>query len=162
MAEQFLLCVVHTDLRFIATSYCHWFVKCSIVDSVNENFPFLPTASPRFTNPDKMKKQKIIRPVNSSLRLRCKATGNPRPQITWMKDEHNLYHGDLGRRSSWTLRLPDLQQTDSGHYTCVVWNRLGSINFTYHIQVIGKHWGGLVSERGGGGGSHNKITVPVI
>lgn len=95
-----------------------------------------------------MKKQKIIRPVNSSLRLRCKATGNPRPQITWMKDEHNLYHGDLGRRSSWTLRLPDLQQTDSGHYTCVVWNRLGSINFTYDIQVIGKHWGGSVSEGG--------------
>lgn len=153
---------IHGRTIFIVCG-AHWFeiycdfllalyVKLIIVDSVNENFPFLPTASPRFTNPDKMKKQKIIRPVNSSLRLRCKATGNPRPQITWMKDEHNLYHGDLGRRSSWTLRLPDLQQTDSGHYTCVVWNRLGSINFTYDIQVIGKHWGGSVSEGGGVGG----------
>ncbi|XP_061185350.1 fibroblast growth factor receptor-like 1 [Saccostrea echinata] len=95
-------------------------------------------ASPRFTNPEKMKRQKITRPVNSSLRLRCKATGNPRPQITWMKDNHELYQHDGGRKSSWILRLPDLQQTDSGHYTCVVRNRLGSINFTYHIEVIDK------------------------
>lgn len=98
---------------------------------------FLP-APPRFTSPEKMKRQKIIRPVNSSLRLRCKATGNPRPQISWMKDHQELYSRDSGRRSSWTLRLSDLQQMDSGLYTCVVWNRLGSVNFTYHIEVIGK------------------------
>lgn len=100
-------------------------------------FIFLP-APPRFTSPEKMKRQKIIRPVNSSLRLRCKATGNPRPQISWMKDHQELYSRDSGRRSSWTLRLSDLQQMDSGLYTCVVWNRLGSVNFTYHIEVIGK------------------------
>lgn len=67
-------------------------------------FIFLP-APPRFTSPEKMKRQKIIRPVNSSLRLRCKATGNPRPQISWMKDHQELYSRDSGRRSSWTLRL---------------------------------------------------------
>lgn len=99
---------------------------------------FFSPAPPRFTSPEKMKRQKIIRPVNSSLRLRCKATGNPRPQITWMKDHQELYSRDSGRRSSWTLRLSDLQQMDSGLYTCVVGNRLGSVNFTYHIEVIGK------------------------
>ncbi|XP_048746017.2 fibroblast growth factor receptor-like 1 isoform X2 [Ostrea edulis] len=95
-------------------------------------------APPQFTNPEKMKKQKITRPVNSSLRLRCKASGNPRPQITWVKDQHSLYQREGGRKPSWTLRLPDLQQTDSGQYTCVIRNRLGSINFTYHIEVIDK------------------------
>jgi hypothetical protein len=55
-----------------------------------------------------------------------------------VKDQQSLYPREGGRKSSWTLRLPDLQQTDSGQYTCVIRNRLGSINFTYHIEVIGK------------------------
>lgn len=132
ISVNYTLVVVDEEKDVVSVDGTEVYAKSHEEDLTKEGAP------PRFTSPEKMKRQKIIRPVNSSLRLRCKATGNPRPQISWMKDHQELYSRDSGRRSSWTLRLSDLQQMDSGLYTCVVWNRLGSVNFTYHIEVIDK------------------------
>ncbi|KAF3838718.1 hypothetical protein F7725_010486 [Dissostichus mawsoni] len=49
---------------------------------------------PRFTQPSKMRKRVIARPVGSSVRLKCAASGNPRPDIVWLKDSQPLVDED--------------------------------------------------------------------
>lgn len=104
----------------------------------------LSTVRPKFIEQDKMeRKSVIIRPVGSSLRLRCRAAGNPLPLVHWMKGgQDSILISDDGskhNKKKWTLKLRDLQKDDSGNYQCVVSNRHGIINFTYSVEVIGKH-----------------------
>ncbi|KAK1904147.1 Fibroblast growth factor receptor-like 1 [Dissostichus eleginoides] len=75
---------------------------------------------PRFTQPSKMRKRVIARPVGSSVRLKCAASGNPRPDIVWLKDSQPL----------------NLMPKHSGKYTCHVSNKAGEINATYKVEVI--------------------------
>ncbi|XP_078455625.1 fibroblast growth factor receptor-like 1 isoform X1 [Lampetra planeri] len=120
---------------------------------------------PRFTQPAKMRRRVIARPVGSSVRLKCSAGGSPRPDVVWFKDEHVL--GDAGPspttaslaldvraaargdgdgmppdlrkaqgKKRWTLILRSLRPEDAGRYTCRVSNRFGEISATYKIDVI--------------------------
>ncbi|XP_061643756.1 fibroblast growth factor receptor-like 1a isoform X2 [Phyllopteryx taeniolatus] len=97
---------------------------------------------PRFTQPAKMRKRVIARPVGSSVRLKCAAGGNPRPDIAWLKDGRPLGRGDDGgpeedgKRKKWTLSVKNLTPEHSGKYTCHVSNRAGHINATYKVEVI--------------------------
>lgn len=93
-------------------------------------------ASPHFVHKDKMKRQHFARPVSSSVRFKCKATGNPIPHIAWLKDNEVI--NNHGKKPMWTLKLLELTKAHSGKYTCLVNNRLGSINYTYTLDVIGK------------------------
>ncbi|XP_006746830.1 fibroblast growth factor receptor-like 1 isoform X3 [Leptonychotes weddellii] len=95
-------------------------------------------ARPRFTQPSKMRRRVIARPVGSSVRLKCVASGHPRPDITWMKDDQALTGLEAGehRKKKWTLSLKNLRPEDSGKYTCRVSNRAGAINATYKVDVI--------------------------
>ncbi|KAM6916971.1 fibroblast growth factor receptor-like 1 [Lycodopsis pacificus] len=93
---------------------------------------------PRFTQPAKMRKRVIARPVGSSVRLKCTAGGNPRPDIVWLKDDRPLTEREVGegRQKKWTLSLKNLTPEHSGRYTCKVSNRAGEINATYKVEVI--------------------------
>ncbi|KAG7517235.1 fibroblast growth factor receptor-like 1 [Solea senegalensis] len=96
---------------------------------------------PRFTQPAKMRKRVIARPVGSSVRLKCTASGNPRPDIVWLKDNRPLVDeeggaGGDGKKKKWTLSLKNLTPEHSGKYTCHVSNRAGEINATYKVEVI--------------------------
>uniref|UniRef100_A0AAY5KER2 Fibroblast growth factor receptor-like 1 n=1 Tax=Esox lucius TaxID=8010 RepID=A0AAY5KER2_ESOLU len=93
---------------------------------------------PRFTQPAKMRKRVIARPVGSSVRLKCTASGNPRPDIVWLKDSKPLTPEEVGegRKKKWTLSLKNLTPENSGKYTCHVSNRAGEINATYKVEVI--------------------------
>lgn len=94
-------------------------------------------ARPRFTQPSKMRRRVIARPVGSSVRLKCVASGHPRPDIVWMKDDQALTRPEAGEhRRKWTLSLKNLRPEDSGKYTCRVSNRAGAINATYKVDVI--------------------------
>ncbi|CAL8295798.1 unnamed protein product [Arctogadus glacialis] len=95
-------------------------------------------ARPRFTQPAKMRKRVIARPVGSSVRLKCAASGNPRPDIVWLKEERRLTEREVGagRQKKWTLSLRGLTAEQSGRYTCRVSNRAGEINATYKVEVI--------------------------
>uniref|UniRef100_H2TA70 Fibroblast growth factor receptor like 1 n=1 Tax=Takifugu rubripes TaxID=31033 RepID=H2TA70_TAKRU len=96
------------------------------------------TLRPRFTHPTKMRKRRIERPVGSSVRLKCMASGNPRPEIVWLKDDRLLTAQEVGegRQKKWTLTLRNLTPEQSGKYTCRVSNQAGEINATYYIEVI--------------------------
>ncbi|XP_056152076.1 fibroblast growth factor receptor-like 1 [Lampris incognitus] len=93
---------------------------------------------PRFAQPAKMRKRVIARPVGSSVRLKCTASGNPRPDIVWLKDDRPLTEQEVGegRQKKWTLSLKNLRPEHSGRYTCRVSNRAGEINATYKVEVI--------------------------
>ncbi|CAL9686508.1 unnamed protein product [Knipowitschia caucasica] len=93
---------------------------------------------PRFSEPSKMRKRVIARPVGSSVRLKCAASGTPPPDIEWLKDERPLSGQEAGegRLKRWTLSLRNLSPEHSGHYTCRVHNRAGQINATYKLEVI--------------------------
>ncbi|XP_072314462.1 fibroblast growth factor receptor-like 1 [Eucyclogobius newberryi] len=93
---------------------------------------------PRFSAPSKMRKRVIARPVGSSVRLKCAASGNPQPDIEWLKDDLPLSEHEVGegRQKKWTLSLRNLSPEQSGRYTCRVSNRAGQINATYKLEVI--------------------------
>uniref|UniRef100_A0A3Q4H9X6 Fibroblast growth factor receptor-like 1 n=1 Tax=Neolamprologus brichardi TaxID=32507 RepID=A0A3Q4H9X6_NEOBR len=109
--------------------------------SVNVNYTLIVIVRPRFTQPAKMRKRVIARPVGSSVRLKCTASGNPRPDIVWLKDNRPLVDEESGARGEgkkkrWTLSLKNLTPEHSGKYTCHVSNRAGEINATYKVEVI--------------------------
>lgn len=89
-----------------------------------------------------MRKRVIARPVGSSVRLKCTASGYPRPDIVWLKDSRPLADedggaaGEEGKKKRWTLSLKNLTPEHSGKYTCHVSNRAGEINATYKVEVI--------------------------
>lgn len=84
-----------------------------------------------------MRRRVIARPVGSSVRLKCVASGHPRPDIMWMKDDQALARPEASEhRKKWTLSLKNLRPEDSGKYTCRVSNRVGAINATYKVDVI--------------------------
>ncbi|CAE1311452.1 Fibroblast growth factor receptor-like 1 [Acanthosepion pharaonis] len=99
-------------------------------------------AEPKFIHLNKMKQNKIPRPVGSSIRFKCKATGIPQPEVRWLKDGQIWVSEDVGSyqdsRLRWTLKINDLQEKDSGKYTCIVTNLHGSINYTYTLEVVEK------------------------
>lgn len=66
------------------------------------------------------------------------ASGNPRPEIVWLKDDRLLTEQEVGegRQKKWTLTLRALTPEQSGKYTCRVSNQAGEINATYYIEVI--------------------------
>ncbi|XP_048398916.1 fibroblast growth factor receptor-like 1 isoform X2 [Stegostoma tigrinum] len=88
---------------------------------------------PRFTQPSKMRQRVIARPVGSSVRLKCTASGNPQPNIVWWKDDQQLSES---KRNRWTLSLRNLKPESSGEYTCRVFNPAGEINATYKLDVV--------------------------
>lgn len=80
------------------------------------------------------------------MRLKCTASGNPRPDIVWLKDSRPLVDqdggagggrgGGEGKKKKWTLSLKNLTPEHSGRYTCHVSNKAGEINATYKVEVI--------------------------
>ena len=132
----------HLVMRIVLFTYFkHWLAKEIVMHKLKCLILFFVLAAPKFLAPEKMKRQLIKRPVDSSVRLKCRATGNPRPTITWLKDKQVIRNDDHHHhKPMWTLKLQDLKEGHSGKYTCLVSNRLGAINYTYTLDVIGKFY----------------------
>lgn len=108
-------------------------------DSVNPPDLAGKLVRPRFTEPAKMRRRVVERPVGSSVRLKCAASGHPPPDIVWLKDGEPLVEEEEGgerKKKRWTLSLKNLTPEHSGKYTCHVSNEAGEINATYRLEVI--------------------------
>ncbi|XP_064651326.1 cell adhesion molecule DSCAM-like isoform X2 [Lineus longissimus] len=61
-----------------------------------------------------------------NLALRCQASGNPRPVITWAKDRSDLPPGRTSFPYQGELKISNVQGVDSGTYICTATNSKGS------------------------------------
>jgi len=72
--------------------------------------------------------------VGDSARLRCEARGSPAPEVVWYKDDAIL-EVTARLRVTWSLRLDHVTVEDAGVYTCVVYNHVATISFSYNVTV---------------------------
>ncbi|XP_041426814.1 fibroblast growth factor receptor 2-like isoform X4 [Xenopus laevis] len=97
--------------------------------------------APYWTNTEKLEKKLHAVPAANTVKLRCPAGGNPTPRMRWLKNgkefkqEHRI-GGYKVRNQHWSLIMESVVPSDKGIYTCIVENEHGSINHTYHLDVI--------------------------
>lgn len=98
----------------------------------------------------------VVIPSGRTLRLSCKAGGIPEPQVIWRKDHAEIgldterKSGSVYRLRKWSLELEDAAEagkfsqnifliaflfSDSGHYTCDVFNNVGAIRRDFRVDV---------------------------
>ncbi|XP_050314293.1 fibroblast growth factor receptor homolog 1-like isoform X2 [Anthonomus grandis grandis] len=95
--------------------------------------------APYFYKKQQMKSL-VVKPAGNMAQLKCKAGGNPTPNITWYKDGKvpKSPYGEY-KKSHWSLTLEDLVTEDKGNYTCIVCNEVGCIDFTYRVDVVERY-----------------------
>ncbi|KYO32917.1 peroxidasin-like protein isoform B [Alligator mississippiensis] len=75
--------------------------------------------------------------VGESVTLECSATGHPQPQITWTKGDRTPLPNDprITITPSGGLYIQNVNQEDSGEYTCFATNSIDNIHATAYIIV---------------------------
>ena len=78
--------------------------------------------------------------VGESVTLECSATGHPPPQITWTRGDRSPVPTDprVSITPSGGLYIQNVEQEDSGEYTCFASNTVDSIHATAFIIVQGE------------------------
>ena len=96
-------------------------------------------AAPEFSRRTLEEEKSVIRAAGSDVVLRCDVSGgHPAPAISWYKDEAPL----PGSAAQDTLRLRALQTRDSGAYSCVARNIIGTAAQTFTLNVRAESSGG--------------------
>ncbi|KAF0313218.1 Neogenin [Amphibalanus amphitrite] len=71
--------------------------------------------------------------------LECAANGNPRPQVTWLKDGNTINMSYLDRRffrvGVSSLQIVDVREEDSGSYQCRIYNSADSDDASARLIV---------------------------
>ena len=67
--------------------------------------------------------------------LKCTASGNPRPKVTWSKLNSSLPVGRHVVESSGALIVKDVRPGDDGVYICRAENLLGQVNVSAKLTV---------------------------
>ncbi|KAM6222117.1 fibroblast growth factor receptor 4 isoform 2-T2 [Rhynchocyon petersi] len=100
-----------------------------------------PQQAPYWTHPQRMEKKLHAVPAGNTVKFRCPAAGNPLPTIRWLKDgqdfqgEHRI-GGIRLRHQHWSLVMESVVPSDRGTYTCLVENSVGSIRYSYLLDVL--------------------------
>ncbi|CAF0791282.1 unnamed protein product [Rotaria sordida] len=81
---------------------------------------------------------KVIQPEGTTVQLKCLASGKPTPEIRWKKNGKTLSEDEYGVTQTQILIVKDLRQSDTGNYTCELFNSFGAINTTYILVVTEK------------------------
>ena len=68
----------------------------------------------------------------------CKVRGNPKPQISWLKQNASLPASKRIVQSRGTLMIRDVTSQDGGMYTCQAKNLLGVVTSSATLTVQGK------------------------
>uniref|UniRef100_F7B099 Fibroblast growth factor receptor n=1 Tax=Callithrix jacchus TaxID=9483 RepID=F7B099_CALJA len=111
----------------------------SLRDSSNGHI--YPQQAPYWTHPQRMEKKLHAVPAGNTVKFRCPAAGNPTPTIRWLKDGQ-AFHGEnrIGgirlRHQHWSLVMESVVPSDRGTYTCLVENSVGSIQYSYLLDVL--------------------------
>ncbi|KAK2896274.1 hypothetical protein Q8A67_010762 [Cirrhinus molitorella] len=97
--------------------------------------------APYWTSPEKMEKKLHAVPAANTVKFRCAAAGNPKPEMRWLKNgkpfkQEDRMGGYKLRLQHWTLIMESVVPSDKGNYTCMLENAYGSINHTYTLDVV--------------------------
>lgn len=59
-------------------------------------------------------------------------------ELRWWSSQPLWFTTLQVRNQHWSLIMESVVPSDKGNYTCIVENQYGSINHTYHLDVVGK------------------------
>ncbi|KAM9324527.1 hemicentin-1 [Gastrophryne carolinensis] len=123
--------LLHTAVSDAGTYQC---VASNAVGTNRKNFHLHVLEPPRFTGnvlEDVKVKEK------TDVVLSCEVTGNPVPQITWLKDGNplveDIYHQLKNRGQQ--LHITNAMVTDTGRYICIVSNSAGDKSRYFSLGV---------------------------
>ena len=147
MDSRCSLLILFRDVACQKLHQCVLFFKCYIQNVVLLNSTLLvmcdavamtttsAASAPVFIRPDSMRSSRQVSlVVGDSALLRCEALGSPTPEVLWYKDDAIL--ADTAPHPvTWALKLDHVTVEDGGLYTCVVYNHLGAISFSYNVTV---------------------------
>jgi len=79
---------------------------------------------------------------NKIVVLDCPAEGIPFPNVTWFKDEEPIELNERVRllMSDRRLEVSLARESDSGWFTCMADNVVGSANMNFNLTVIGNEF----------------------
>uniref|UniRef100_A0A0M3JTR1 Myoblast growth factor receptor egl-15 (inferred by orthology to a C. elegans protein) n=1 Tax=Anisakis simplex TaxID=6269 RepID=A0A0M3JTR1_ANISI len=85
----------------------------------------------------------VITPSGRTIKLQCKAGGQPEPQVIWFNSNKKVITTEARRpvgaefrlRKN-TLEMEDVAESDSGDYTCEAFNSAGSVTRTFKLRVV--------------------------
>ena len=86
-------------------------------------------SSPRFSPASLASQKSLVRSAGTELVLQCSVTGYPTPSIQWYKDDQ------LYQTSGSQLTIRSLQTRDSGAFSCVAQNMIGTSSLTFTIVL---------------------------
>lgn len=95
---------------------------------------FFPTASEYGSD----KPRSVITREGDNLRLRCPATGFPKPSVEWVReDEKTIPYGawEMSSLSGDTLNITKIHREHMGLWKCLADNGIGVANQTFQIDV---------------------------
>ena len=69
--------------------------------------------------------------------FQCEAEGNPKPKVTWLKQNSSLPADKRVVSSRGGLMITDVKSEDEGLYTCVARNILGEMALSATLTVQG-------------------------
>ncbi|CAG5135095.1 unnamed protein product [Candidula unifasciata] len=75
------------------------------------------------------------------LNLDCRVKAHPKASIAWFKDGAQIQESDsIEMKKKFNLVLKSLSSDMNGNYTCVVSNKHGQLDWTFHVDVPVKIW----------------------
>uniref|UniRef100_A0A915CAJ0 Receptor protein-tyrosine kinase n=1 Tax=Parascaris univalens TaxID=6257 RepID=A0A915CAJ0_PARUN len=98
---------------------------------------------PYFKVRDEDASTSVITPSGRTIKLQCKAGGQPEPQVIWFNSNKKVITTEVRRpvgaefrlRKN-TLEIEDVAESDSGDYTCEAFNSAGSVTRTFKLRVV--------------------------
>ncbi|KRX67084.1 Protein turtle, partial [Trichinella sp. T9] len=82
---------------------------------------------------EKVPSPEIFKKLHDNLNISCQATGNPLPEITWLRDGERLEEEKM-QISKGYLTIQSLKESDAGKYSCLASNDIGQISYDIRIQ----------------------------
>lgn len=79
--------------------------------------------------------------VDTLVTLECEGRGVPPPTVTWYRNGVAILSSRQAQyvERGHYLKIPGVQASDAGQYTCKVNNVAGSAEKTYELEVYGKN-----------------------
>ena len=103
------------------------------VDSTGTQLVVMESPSFTVTPPSKL----AVSP-NQNISVSCQATGDPRPKISWTKENGQLPSGRSEAAVDGTLQIWNVKEEDSGRYTCAAFSMEVFKSLTTSMQLTVK------------------------